>query len=217
MIESEAMSFLRANSSAVFGLLGALGGSALTFIFEWVGLKRQYDLRIWDKLLERRILAHERVIAIAQDLRTVIALGGVDGDGETSRTPQVLSTKQEFESWLLKFHAANTNSTWFTIEVRREMNFAQDYLLTLHQHLKDAPLEAYRPFGELVRQDFLDLSGQLERKAFAFFEKDIRQLRLSSLYDWHKYPRPETARRFGETQFTRRWKEIEVLLKKGAR
>jgi len=45
--------FISKNASAIFGLLGALGGGSITFFTTWLIKKREYDLRLWDKLLER--------------------------------------------------------------------------------------------------------------------------------------------------------------------
>jgi hypothetical protein len=93
------------------------------------------------------------------------------------------------------------------------VNFVQDYLVTLHMHLGGVPTGNYLSVGELIRQDFIELSSSLEKKAYEFFTRDIKKLRLNSLDDWHKYKRPETERRLQATALLRRSEEIAQLRK----
>ena len=204
--------FLEQHASAVFGLVGAMGGGFLSFFASWLLRKRDYDLQLWGKLLERRIEAHERVIQIALEMRVMVALGGVDASGEVLRAPQVLSSKETFEGW---FHHATTEtgsgSTWLSVATTRELNFVQDYLVTLHMHLAGIPSERYPQAGIVVRQDFIDLSSELERQTFSFFVNDVRRLKLNDLREWHKYPRGETERRLKMTRLLQNWQDIVRL------
>lgn len=80
--------FLQENASALFALGGAFGTALLSFLAAWFLRKRDYDLRLWDKLLERgRIDAHERLINVALEMRVMVALGGVDKAGKVVRSP----------------------------------------------------------------------------------------------------------------------------------
>ncbi|HXM20592.1 MAG TPA: hypothetical protein VN948_04905 [Terriglobales bacterium] len=204
--------FLEQHASAVFGLVGALGGGLLSFFASWLMRKRDYDLQLWGKLLERRIEAHERVIQIALEMRVMIPLGGVDGSGEVLRAPEVLCSKEAFENW---FHHVKTEtgpgSTWLSVATTRELNFVQDYLVTLFMHLVGVPTERYPQAGVVVRQDFIDLSSQLERQTFSFFVNDVRRLKLKDLREWHKYPREETERRLKMTRLLQQWQDIARL------
>ena len=69
----------------------------------WLLRKRDYALRAWDKLLERRIMAPEDVIAMALEMRVMVGLGGVEESDEVARSPPVLSSKDEFEHWFVRF------------------------------------------------------------------------------------------------------------------
>ena len=81
------MEFLRQNASAVFAVAGVLLGGVLTFAANWRLRKRDYDLRAWERLLDRRVAAHEDVIAIALQMRVVVALGELDTKGEVRAWP----------------------------------------------------------------------------------------------------------------------------------
>jgi hypothetical protein len=204
--------FLQTNASAIFGLLGALGGGVLSYIVTSLQKRREFDLQVWSRLFDRRIAAHEKVIALAVEMRVMVGLGGVDASGEVRRSPQVLLSKEEFEGWFTRFtHLSLEGTTWLSTSTKREVNLVQDYLITLHMHLAAIPSERYLEVGEIVRQDFVDLSSSLEKKAFEFFTSDIKKLRLNNLEDWHKYKRPETERRLQATSLVSKLKQVRAL------
>src|SRR5580658_3988558 len=125
--------FFQQNPSGVFALLGAAGGAFLSFLGSWSLRKREYDLRLWEKLLDRRISAHEGVIQTALEIRGMVPLGGVDTKGEVLRAPTVLQSKEVFEAWFqLATARTAAGTTWLTVGAKRELNYIQDYLLTLY-------------------------------------------------------------------------------------
>lgn len=208
--------FLEANASLLVALASALGGALISLVVGWLLRKRDYDLRLWDKLVERRIEAHERLIGIALEMRAMVAPGTVDSQGEVIRAPQVLLSREVFEKWFARAIGHGVaGSTWLATDAKREANFLQDYLVTLHMHLQSVPSERFLSVGWLIRQDFVDISSSLERAAFSFFKKEVRRLKLSDLDEWHKYPRAQTERRLKETQLLRRWSEWSPLARAG--
>jgi hypothetical protein len=205
--------FIYSNASAVFGLLGALGGGLVSFLASWLLTKREYNLRLWDKLLERRIRAHENLIAVALEMRVMVAWGGTEEDGDVARAPHVLRSKEDFEQWFIRFtQLTSEGSTWLTTEAKRELNFVQDYLVTLYQNLAGVPSEKYLRIGQVIRLDFIHLSSELEKKSFAFFEKEVGRLKLGNLKRWHKYRRPETETRLKATTLLSQWEKIEKII-----
>lgn len=204
--------FLQQNASALFGILGALGAVVLTFVTQWLLRKRDYDLRLWDKLLERRIAAHEALINIAIEMRVMVGLGGVDAEGEVARTPRVLLDRAVFHDFFARATGAGVvATTWLSIEARREFNFLQDYLGTLDMHTAEFPSERLREVGTIIRQDFIDISSSLERVAFAFLQRDVRRLSLGTLDEWHKFPREVTEKRLRETVLLQRYEDLAAM------
>ena len=192
--------FLAANASAMFALAGALGGGILSFVGALLLKRREFNLAMSAKLLERRISAHERVMALAIEMRVMTALGGESDTGEIRRAPQIMMSREVFEDWFTRFtQLCMEGTSWLSTETKREVNLVQDYLVTLHMYLQGVSSGDFPRLGEIIRQDFVDLSSSLERRAFRFFERGIRKLRLDDLQKWHKYERPETDRRLGAT------------------
>ncbi|MFJ5329227.1 hypothetical protein [Pectobacterium versatile] len=196
--------FLTANASALFALAGALGGGLLSFFGALLLKKREFNLSTSGKLLDRRIAAHEKVISLAIELRVMVPLGGSPDSGEVRRAPQIMISRNTFEDWLARFTQLALESTsWLSTETKKEVNFVQDYLVTLNMYLDSVPSDNFLGLGELIRQDFVELSSSLEKKAFAFFHSGIHKLQPDSLNKWHKYKQSETEQRLSATVLVR--------------
>lgn len=207
----ELSEFLNSNASAVFGLVGALGGALLSFAATLILKRREFDLQTRARLLDRQISAHEGMLQLAMEMRTMVAPGGLDEAGEMLRGPSVLRSKANFESWFQRFTLLQTQgSTWLTTETKREVSLVQDYLATLYIHLSDVPDDQCFRLGCLIRQDFIDLSSSLETIAFRFFEKGVRRLRLDSPRSWHKYKPEVTERRLNAFQLFKQLPKVKV-------
>lgn len=192
--------FISANASAVFGLLGALGGGILSFIASLILKRRELNHQIRAKLVDRQISAHEVVLLLAQEMRVMVSSGAFLQSGEVDRWPNLLQSAEVFEEWLSKFTLSQRPiSSWLTTKAKREIAYVQDYLVTLHTHLNGVPNEAYPALARVVRQDFIDISSSLEKAVFEYFETGINRAKPDSLSAWHKYKRPVTERRLKAT------------------
>ena len=192
--------FLNTNASAIFGLLGAISGGTLSLIASLILKRRELNYQIRSKLVDRQIAAHERVLKLAQDMRVMVSSGAFDEAGEVERWPNLLQSREVFESWFTVFTQEQVgSSSWLTTAAKREVGFVQDYLVTLYTHLMGVPSESYPHLARLIRQDFIDLSSSLEKVVFGFFEKGIHRLQPDSLSLWHKYKREVTISRLHAT------------------
>jgi len=132
-----------------------------------------------------------------------------DSDGELRRAPHVLASKERFEQWFTDaLSSAHEASSWLSTESKREMYFVQDYLVNLHEVLKDIPSDQFPDVGALIRSDFIDISASLETKVFAFFQSDVRRLKLNDLEERHKYPLEYTRQRLADTELIGRADEL---------
>lgn len=196
LVNAHIEQFLVANASAVFALLGAAVGGILSFVASLLLKNREFSLQVRAKLLERQIAAHETILTLAADLRRMYAPGGIGADSEVRRGPLLLVSKGDFEAWFTKFTDSQLQGTsWLSTAAKREVAFVQDYLVTLYMHLAEVPDDKCFALGEALREDFIDLSASLEKKAFDFFHTGIHRRKPDSLHNWHKYPRQETESR----------------------
>lgn len=206
--------FITDNASAIFALIGIALGAMLTFIGSWLLRRRELSLRLWEKLVDRRIEAHERVIEVVKSLRTVFLIEPftIEGPNELARAPAAFFSREAFEACFSECtNAAALSSTWLSTDVKRELNLLQDYLTSLHASIGHCPSEVYPQIGNILRQDFIDFSASIEKLAFRFFENDLYSLKLHKLEEWHKYPIDETERRLRKTAFYERWGEVASI------
>jgi len=125
-----------------------------------------------------------------------------------------MMSKEAFDAWLRDFaEVTGPASTWLSTPVKRELNFVQDYFVTVHTNLSAAPSECFASVGSFIRQDFIDLSSCLERLAFEYFKTEAMDLRLNDLGEHHKYPLKETEARLRKTVLLDKWAEVEALIR----
>jgi len=211
-MEIDWATFIDKNASALFALVGALGGGLLSFFGAIILKKREFNLSTSGKLLDRRITAHEKVVSLAVEMRIMVATGGYSESGEIHRAPSIMVSRDSFENWFTRFTQLSMEGTsWLSTETKREVNFVQDYLVTLHVYIENVPSEKFLYLGEIIRQDFIDLSSALEKTAFNFFQRGIRKLKPDSLSSWHKYKRDVTERRLSKTKLITHQNEFSAL------
>ena len=206
-------------NGAVIALIGVFIGAVLTGAFSllnaWVTRNRDFNLKLWERFLDRRITAHETVVSLALKMRFMCPLGTVQA-GEVVRAPQVMMSKEIFADWLAEFSQSSAPATtWLSTPVKRELNFIQDYFVTLSTNLSQASSERFPIVGAFIRQDFIDLSSSLEKKAVQFFETEGRKRRLNDLKEHHKYPLEETTSRLHKTVLLAKWQDVEKLIQTG--
>lgn len=192
--------FLTTNASAIFALIGVLGGGLLSFFGALLLKKREFNLTVFGKMLDRRIAAHESVISLAIKLRVMVPLGGVSSTGEVRRAPEIMISRSTFDDWLVNLSQLGlSRTTWLSYDAKREINLVQDYFVTLDKYLENVHSDKFLELGELIRVDFISLSSSLEKKAFAFFQVGIRKLQPDNLDKGHKYQLSETESRLRVT------------------
>ena len=197
------------NASAIFAILGTLAGGILTFIGTWILQSQEAKNRLLEKVLDKRIQAHEKVIELSKFLRQMTSLGYAEKDGELARTPAIMMSHESFDDFLLRFSQTGVDSsTWLSTEVTRELYFVQDYFINLYEFLKNVEQDKFPEIGRVIRQDFIDFSSSLEKLAFDFFAKDLTKMKLNDLRQWHKYPLKVTQKRLNETEFMKNRDEL---------
>lgn len=207
------MDLLENNVSAVFALAGTVIGVGLTFLTTWLLKRRDLQLRLLEKVLERRVDAHEQVIMVTKLLRSMQGLGYTEAPGRVARTPCFLVSRETYlESANHLSTVMASSSTWLAVEVTRELYLLQDYIVNLDMLLTENEVDTiyYPVIGSILRNDFIDFSSRLEKLAFTYFQGDLLRLKMNNLDDWHKYPLEETTRRLEETDL---WKKREQIQK----
>lgn len=201
------------NASALFAILGAVVGSGFTFLANWFLRGRELKLRLREKVLDRRIEAHEHVTQLVKPMRSMVYLGYSEEEHEPARCPVVLFSREQFKEWYAQHvSVVSWSSTWLSVEVRRELNFFQDYTVNLLPVLEQADDSDLPEIGRLIRYDFISFSQRIEQLAFEFFTTDLDKLKLNDLQEWHKYPEEETLQKLEETDLFKKGDQINSVI-----
>jgi hypothetical protein len=209
---NELIELVKSNASAIFGLLGVILGGSTTFITSYIRTKQDYRYKIFAKLIDRKIYAHEVAINLAYEMRVMLSPAKLDANNELVRYPQILASDKSFTNWFAHFTLeVNRVSSWLTVDVRRELNLIQDYICNIHLKLDAADSDTHIAVGKIVRQDFIDFSSELEQKAFQYFRKGVLKLDIGDINNWHKYDQGLTETRLKETQFFKNISTINEL------
>ncbi|MBO6806614.1 hypothetical protein [Thalassospira sp.] len=195
--------FWAQNASAVFGLLGALGGSLIVSVTNYVSKTRDIKLQSWRGLLDRKISAHDQVLKVASEMHVMAGNGEMDQEGQIIRFPVVIQNREYFEEW---FTSVTTrllsNTDWLSLKAKREVFYLQDYLIHLHKYLNERDIspssgvaEIYQEVGKEIREDFVTISQNLRQSAMDYFEYDINRMTFDNLKGHHKLQRKDTEER----------------------
>jgi hypothetical protein len=216
MSETLLIGVITAVTALMVGLISAisaLAGVVVSQFFEYKNQEKSLKLRLWERLLDRRIEAHDQMALYAKTLRHMKILDYQDENGEPARTPACLMNDAEFIKWWDEFSGIfERNSTWLSTTLTREVNLLQDYVVNLKYLLQFVEPDNYPKVGAILRDDFVQLSSNIENVAFEFFTTDLSKLRLNNIKEWHKYPRQETEKRLQATNLFSRRDEINNLI-----
>lgn len=210
----ELLRFVNDHGSAVFGLLGAVVVGVTGFLSAWYLKKREYDLRVWETLIDRRIKAHDQLMQVAKEMQVVTPLAGVEPGGGLRRAPAVLMSRQVYLDWARATPVRLVGQmAWLSREPKREASFVQDYLVNLNSLIARVPDGNLPKVGEILRQDFVDIANSLEKTTHRFYRTDVLALKAGDLDEWHKYPRSQAEARLDETLLRRRFADLEALVR----
>ena len=75
--------------------------------------------------------------------------------------------------------------------------------------MASVPSDNYLSVGQIIRQDFVELSSALEKASYDYFENEITKRKLSDLSEWHKYPRQTTESRLSSMVLLSNWEGVQ--------
>ena len=211
----ELLEFLKQNASAIFALLGGISGSLLTGLFVYISKSKETKLRVAEKIVDRKLQAHDSLIDMVGLIRTMVLLGGWDGERELKRTPQAMLGQQEFSDFLVSYsNMRNSSERWFSFNLKREISLFLDYIVTLKELVRTASDEKLQEVGSLIRYDFIEFAVKIEDSAHVFINKDLLTLSHKTDRKWHKYKPDDTIKKLNDTRLFKLRETIESMILK---
>lgn len=198
---------------SLIGLLGVIIGILATFFVNLRLKSKETKLRIIEKIFDKRIQAHENILLLIKDVKTVISIREVDESYNLISYPKSMTSKDDFSHFLNQTCSIiQQDNHWLNTDLVRELGFLQDYLVSVNQIIKDVDDSKLPLIGLLIKQDFIILAAKLEKLTFDFFRKDIYKATINKHDKWHKYPREITLKRFDETLLFTKRNEIDIII-----
>ena len=192
------------------GLVGVLIGATITTMVNWRLKTKESRLRILEKIFDKRVEAHEKILEISKIMRTTIPTKEKDEESNAITYPTVISTREKLDSFINRYsNLVNSNAYWLDIDLIRELQFIQDYLLTLDMNLEKFNEEKFISIGVIIKPDFVNLAYLLEKQTMKFFEKDILNIKIMTTKKRQKYKRKETESRLNSMCLYTEWGKIE--------
>lgn len=200
--------------TSIFALGGVVLGALGTSINNHILKRKETRLRIIEKVLEKRIDAHEEILGLTKSIRQVVGTGMKDENNNAITYPLCMQSKDHLLSFIeVSFPIIHKNSHWLDTKLERELSFFQDYTISLsHQMSKVNDDLIFTEIGIIIKQDFINLASILEDLAFNFFRFEITSLKLNQHNEWHKYPKEETQRRFSKTELVIQESQIQKII-----
>lgn len=203
--------FITANSAAFFALLGTLAGVAISFLSGWQLKKVETRHRLYEKVIDKRIEAHEKIMRVVKPMQAVVIIGR-QSDNILKRSLTIFSNREIFTDWYGDFQVNFLEySVWLNKKLVRELFYAQDYLANLNEFLSAVDSKYFMQIGCIIKDDFVDLSNSITRLAFEFFSKDLSKMKFQMYGKDFKYEPMETKSRLEKTYFRMRYKDLIEL------
>ncbi|AWB66145.1 hypothetical protein C2869_06695 [Saccharobesus litoralis] len=122
------------NASAVFAIIGGLLGSIITGFFGVYGKSRETKLKLAEKIVDKKIEAHDQIINLTNFMRVMCVVEGTPKGNELPRYPAFLKSRDAFDDfWFQLGKVQSQSDRWLSAELKRELYFCVDYLVTLHK------------------------------------------------------------------------------------
>jgi hypothetical protein len=193
----------------VLSFVGVIIAAFLAFFSSSFLKKKETLLKISEKILDKKLEAHENVLQLAKYLRSTISDNKFSVERELITFPIILANKENYLEWKKDlFIKSNSNSHWLSNDVIKEIYFIQDYFVNLDKTLENIPDENIEKIGIILKNDFINLSNNLEKTIIKYFEKGWKDLKTISNNEKYKLPKNISLERLENYNLTKRHLEM---------
>lgn len=201
------------NASAVFAIIAGLLGAIVTGLFGLFGKSRETKLKLAEKIVDKKLEAHDQIINLANLMRVMHVVEGIPSGKELPRYPAFLANREAFDNfWFQLGQVQSKSDRWLNAELRRELCFCIDYLVTLHKWTEQVDDIGLPRLGVAIRSDIIDISSRIEDAAHEFINNDVIKLNFKTDRRWHKFKPEQTEKMFEDTILMKRQPEFQDIV-----
>lgn len=199
--------------TSIIAVMGTLSGILVTQIFNIFSKNKDYNLKVSEKILDKRIDANESILEISKRMRAITAINKDSGnfDSPVETYPIIFESKKDFNDFFNEFsRVLNSKSHFLSIELFRYLNFVQDYFLTIDQWFRDSDGNDFPRIGIVIKEDLIDFSSQITNHAMLFFEKGAYEKKyINQSRKYHKYTKEKTDLLLSNTLLISKQEELD--------
>ncbi|WP_314057965.1 hypothetical protein [Empedobacter brevis] len=193
----------------ILSFVGVIIGAFLAFISSSFLKRKETRLKISEKILDKKIEAHEDVLKLAKLLRSTLTDNNFTTEMGLITYPIILANKENYLDWKTNlFSKVNNNSHWLSLSVHKELFFIQDYFINLDKTLENIPDENLKNVAIILKNDLIDLSTKLEKSIIEYFDKGWKDLKTISKKDTFKLDKNVSITRLKNYNHYKRHLEI---------
>jgi hypothetical protein len=174
------IALLRDNISAVFTLVGVMIGALLSFWSSSTLRRKESRLRITEKILDRRIQAHEEVARWAESLDRWSGIGYRQDDKRTNvLIPQFMRSAEEYREWAAGFSKlCERNRIWLSVTSYEMIELLRAYLAELESILARGHSENIWAVGVIIGDDFPALMASIQSTCYKYLFSGALELEV---------------------------------------
>lgn len=188
------------DSQFLQGVIAVSIGALIPLLGNYFSQRRDIKLKFIEKLIDKRVKAHEELFDVVLGTRQVTSSKEVDNDRNVVGYPACLESEEAFiQFWTNSFFIIHKNAPWINQKLTRELSFFQDYIMTVRHNVQFENTSELDKVRKYIKQDFIDIASCLESEIHNFLDTDIFNLKAKVERGWHKYPKNVTMERLNST------------------
>lgn len=216
-MEETLFELLKNHFTGVLAVSSTLLGVIISQFFNLRSKRLEYGLRVSDKILEKRLKAHEEILQLSKLMRSITSKDEQKAleTGRLETYPIIFNSKQAYVDFMTRFQeVVNRNSHLLSIDLFRKINFIQDYLVTFKLWFQFTVSDDYPEIGKIIKDDFIDFSKDLERDVMIFFEKGAYIPKyVGKVNEYHKFSEDKTGKMLNNTLLFKRKSYLDPFIK----
>lgn len=187
------------DSQFLQGVIAVSIGALIPLLGNYFSQRREVKLKFIEKLIDKRVKAHEELFDVVLGARQVTSSKEVDNERNVIGYPSCLESEEAFiDFWTSSFFIIQKNAPWINQKLTRELSFFQDYIMTVRHNIQFEKTDELDKVRKYIKQDFIDIASRLESEIHNFLDTDIFKLKAKVARGWHKYPKKSD---YGKVEF----------------
>ena len=168
--------------NGVFIILSVVIGAVITFIINRNINKRSFEHQLWEKIIDKKIDAHEKIMVMAYVIRTNTIYKIVGHENEIFSGPSFFESKEKFDEFWYGFtNTYRASRVWLNPEVSQLVFNFVSYIANVGEFITKINEIDYPLVGIFLRKDFINLSIKIEEFAYSYFQKDFLKLHVPNM------------------------------------